>query len=273
MARGSTKLGEARLSGNVVVGELIRNMEQGRFEMSYTVLMPCVFTVYLNPDDFAILKGVSDHIVEDARRALRARMTDLNSGSSIFGSKRKGKEPKEHKIACRDWTIELLPHAEVPAGDVEIHSELNENAEAAYRGTKTTLIDREPSVPDDLPLSPMRNATRATPESVFAEIRYEDDSGAQVFLVTQNEVRVGRGGDQASVELALFTTDEVSREHLVIRRNPATGRFTITDLSTNGTSLGGKRLRKGSEEPLPTKAEINVGDVLTLTFEVVLRTI
>lgn len=267
MARGSTKLGDARLSGNVVVGELIRNMEQGRFEMSYTVLMPCVFTAYLNPEDYAILQGVSDHIVEDARRALRARITELNNGAGFFGGQRKGKESKEYKIACRDWMIELLPHAEVPAGDVEVHSELNETPEAAYRGTKTTLMDREPSVPDEPTAARTRTGTRAAGERIYAEIGYGDDSGAHVFLMTGNEVRAGRGGDQVTVDIAFYTTDEVSREHLVIRRNPATGVFTITDLSTNGTWLGGKRLRKGSEEPLPKKAEINVGDVLTLSFE------
>ena len=34
----------------------------------------------------------------------------------------------------------------MPLGDVEIHSELNETPQPGYHGTKTTLIDREPSV-------------------------------------------------------------------------------------------------------------------------------
>ena len=34
----------------------------------------------------------------------------------------------------------------VPLGDVEIHSELNETPQPGYHGTKTTLLDREPSV-------------------------------------------------------------------------------------------------------------------------------
>ena len=72
--RGGTKLGEPRLNGNVIIGELIRNMELGRFEMSYTVLLPCVFTVYLNPQDHATLRGVFDLVLEDAKKALRARV-------------------------------------------------------------------------------------------------------------------------------------------------------------------------------------------------------
>ena len=68
--------------------------------------------------------------------------------------------------------------------------------------------------------------------------------------------------------LALYTNDEVSREHLALRRDAATGQFFITDKSTNGDSIDGKRLKKGAEEALPERAEIGVGDALTLSFEV-----
>ena len=70
------------------------------------------------------------------------------------------------------------------------------------------------------------------------------------------------------MDLALYTNDEVSREHAVIRRDPATGIFFIADFSTNGTWVDGKRLRKGIDEVLPNRADIGVGEVLTLSFEV-----
>jgi hypothetical protein len=252
--------------GNVIIGELVRNMEVGRFEMAYTVLMPCVFTIYLNPEDFATLSGVFDLVVEDARRALRARVSELNRGASAkFGFRRRAKARKEYKIACRDWDIEFLPDSEVPQGDVEIHSELNEVAEPGFRGTKTTLMDRTPTA------TAKRSTTgltpRRSPEGAFAELRYEDDSGPQVYQLSQNRVNVGRGGGDQPMDLPLYTSDEVSREHLVIRRDPATGLFFITDSSTNGTWLDGKRLRKGVEEVLPHRAEIGVGEVLTMAFE------
>ena len=267
MAWQNPKKAEARLSGNVVIGELLRNMEQGRFEMSYTVLLPCVFTVYLNPEDHAMLRGIFDFIIDDAKRAFRAQVTEWNNGSGRFGGKRQAKAQKEYKIACRDWYIEFLPHPEVPRGDVEIHSELNEVPEPSYRGTKTTLLDREPSVPEETTAAHLRDTVRRSADPVYAEIRYEDDSGQQVYLVRQNEVRIGRGGENQVIDVALYTNDEVSREHLVIRRDPATGIFTITDLSTNGTFIGGKRLRKEVEQRLPDHAEIDVGEVLTLTFD------
>jgi hypothetical protein len=265
-ARLSEAKTQKRLSGQTVIGELLRNMELGQFEMAYTVLLPCAFTIYLNPDDLAELSGVLNLVADDARRALRARVAEWNRQPTVLGVRR-GKPGREYKIACRDWMIEFLPDAEVPLGDVEIHSLLNETAEPGYRGMKTTLMDREPMEAPQRTTS-VRAQPRRPSESVYAEIRYEDDSGSQIFLMTQSRVRIGRGGGDQSMDLALYASDEVSREHLLIRRDPATGVFFITDLSTNGTWLDGKRLRKGVEELLPGSAEIGVGEVLNLSFEV-----
>jgi hypothetical protein len=255
------------LSGQTISSELMRNMEQGRLELAYTVLLPCTFSIYLNPEDHARLSGVFDLIAEDARRALRARVTELNTPHRVLGLRVPGKTAKEYKIATRDWIVEFLADAEVPAGDVEIHSELNEVAQPGYVGARTTLMNREPTVSGHKTTAP-RSEPRPAGDPVLAEIRYEDDSGSQLFLVTQNEVRIGRGGDGQTMDLALYTSDEVSREHLVLRREAATGVFLVVDKSTNGTWLDGKRCRRGVEEIVPNKAEIGVADVLTLSFEV-----
>jgi len=256
------------LSGQTIINELIRNMEQGRFELAYTVLLPCAFSIYLNPEDHAHLAGVFDLIAEDAKRALRARVSQLNTPATVLGMRVPRKPQKEFKIATRDWIVEFLADAEVPAGDIEIHSELNEASQPGYCGTKTTLMNREPSVTSGQRTTSPRTEAKPTGDQVLAEIRYEDDSGSQLFLVTQNEIRIGRGGDGQAMDLALYSNDEVSREHLVLRREAATGVFLVEDKSTNGTWLDGKRLRRGIEEILPNKAEIGVAEVLTLSFEV-----
>jgi hypothetical protein len=260
---------ETRLSGQIIVDQLLRNMQVGQFEMAYSVLLPCIFTVYLHPEDHARLAGIFELIVEDAKRALCARVAKLNAAPAVLGVRRPGRSGKEYKIACRDWVIDFRADTEgaVPTGDVEIHSELNEIAQPGFRGAKTTLLDREPSV-TTRPAPPPRADTRKISDRVFAEIRYEDDSGAQLYLVTQNQVRVGRGGDDEPMDLALYTNDEVSREHFVIRRDAATGQFFINDKSTNGTSVDGKRLKKGVEQPLAEKAEIGVAEVMMLLFQV-----
>lgn len=261
MAQRETEPAPARISGQNILEQLIRNTELGHFEMGYSILLPCIFNIYLHPDDYSRLASVQDLIKEDARRALTAKLAELNGRRSLLG-KRKGR--KEYKIACRDWCFEFYADTEgaVPPGDVEIHSELNEAPQPGYRGTKTTLLDREPSVGGS------RHLTRRSPEKVFAEIRYEDDSGPQTYYVTQNEISVGRGGDDLTVDLPLYTNEEVSREHLRLRRDPAKGQFLIVDNSRNGTWVDGRRLTRGLEEPVPERAEIGVAEALILKFEV-----
>lgn len=265
MAQSGTKHSRSGISGQTIIGELVRNMDLGRLEMAYSVLLPCIFSVYLHPDDYQRLAGVEDLIKEDARRALDARVAEWNGKGTLFHRKA---PQRPYRIAQSDWWIELFsdPEGSVPLGDVEIHSELNDIPQPGYRGVKTTLIDREPSV-TAARVARDRAATRHLPEKVFAEIRYRDDSGPQTFAVTQNEISIGRGGEDLWVDLPLYASDEVSREHLRLRRDPASGSFAIVDSSRNGTWVNGRRLARGVEEALPDRAEIGVAEVLKLSFE------
>jgi hypothetical protein len=265
MAQSGTKRQQTRISGQIIIDELIRNMEVGRLEMAYGILLPCLFSVYLHPDDYGRVAGVQDIIKEDARRALTARMAEWNGKKSLL---RRGATRKQFRIALNDWWIELFADTEgaVPPGDVEIHSELNDVVQPGYRGAKTTLIDREPSV-TQARVARDRESTRRQPDKVFAEMRYQDDSGPQTYFLTQNEIAVGRGGEDLWVDLPLYTSDEISREHFRLRRDAATGEFTILDKSRNGTWVNGRRLARDVEEKLPERAEIGVAEVLKLAFE------
>lgn len=271
-----SRTGEAqgRITGKIIIEQLLRNMELGQFEMGYSILVPCIFSLYLNPEDYNRLASVFDLIRDDARRALAGRLDQLNAKPMSLGRLRGAKDRKPYKAACKEWVFEFFPDTEgsVPVGDVEIHSELNETPQPGYHGTKTTLIGREPSVGGITGTTGAeRNAahasTRQSSEHVYAEIRYRDDSGPQLYLMVQDEIAIGRGGDDVMVNLALYTNDEVSREHFRLRRDPSQGRFSILDKSMNGTWLNGKRLKRGVEEPLPTRAEISVAEVITLEFE------
>src|SRR5262245_28311937 len=96
-----------RISGQIIIDELIRNMELGQLEMGYSVLLPCIFSIYLNPDDYKRLAGVHDLLHEDARRALNARVAEWNNGrSSLF--RRPAKARKVYRIAANDWWIGLF---------------------------------------------------------------------------------------------------------------------------------------------------------------------
>ena len=264
MAHSGTKP-SPRISGQIIINELIRNMELGRLELGYSILVPCLFSVYLHPDDYARVLSVQDLIKEDAKRALDARLAEWNARSGLL---RRNAPRKTCRIATNTWWIGLFADSEstVPPGDVEIHSELNDLDQPGFRGTRTTLMDRAPSV-TSARVARDRENTRLRAAPVFAEIRYRDESGPQTFLVTQNEISVGRGGDDLWVDLALYTTDEISREHLRLKRDPASGEFRLTDLSRNGTWLNGRRIAGNAEIPVPAHAEISLAEILTLSFE------
>ena len=254
----------ARISGQIIIDELIRNMELGRLEMGYSILLPCIFSIYLHPDDHARLRAVESLIQDDAKKVLNAKVAEWNRKSPFA----RRANSKSCRIARDDWWIALFADSEgaVPPGDVEIHSELNDVAQPGYRGAKTTLIDRQPSV-TALRVARDRESTRARSEKVFAEIRYEDESGAHTYFVTQDTISIGRGGEDLWVDLPLYTHEEVSREHLELRRDPSSGGFTVVDKSRNGTWLNGRRLKRGSEEAVPEKAEIGLAEVLKLSFQ------
>jgi len=266
MAQSGTVQPLPRISGQIIITELIRNMELGRLELGYSILVPCIFSVYLHPDDYARVASVQDLIKEDAQRALTACLAEWNANGGLL---RRNAPRKTSRIATSGWWIGLFADSEsaVPPGDVEIHSELNDIAQPGYRGTKTTLIERTPSV-TSARVARDRENTRLRNNAVFAEIRYQDDSGPQTFLVTQNEVSIGRGGEDLWVDLALYTTDEVSREHLRLRRDPGNGEFKITDLSRNGTWLNGRRIAGNVEVTMPERAEISLAEMFSLSFEV-----
>lgn len=265
MAQGGTVQPLPRISGQTIINELVRNMELGRLELGYSILVPCVFSIYLHPDDYTRIVSVQEILKDDAKRALTARLAEWNAKSGLL---RRNTPRKTYRTAMNGWWIGLFADSEstVPPGDVEIHSELNEVPQPGYRGTKTTLMERPPSVTSARVVRDREN-TRLRSAPVFAEIRYNDDSGPQTFLITQNEVSIGRGGEDLWVDLALYGTDEISREHVRLRRDPGTGAFKITDLSRNGTWLNGRRIAGNVEVPLPDRVEISLAERLNLSFE------
>jgi len=255
------------LGGKTIIEQVLRNAEAGQFELGYTILVPCIFNLYLHPNDYQRLGGILSHIRDDARRALQDRIAQWNNPTArgiVFRSRKL--ETKEYKIAGTDFSFEFFadPDGSVPLGDVEIHSELADTPRPGFHGVRTTLIGREPSVqPVERTEEPVTPAT----ERVYAEIRYEDDSGPQLYLVTQDEISIGRGGDGRIVDLALYSDDEISREHLRLRRDPARNRFMIMDRSMNGTAVDGRKLVRDTEETLPRKAVIALAEHLTMQFE------
>jgi pSer/pThr/pTyr-binding forkhead associated (FHA) protein len=93
-----------------------------------------------------------------------------------------------------------------------------------------------------------------------------------------DSVTIGRGSATTPVDVKIVSSVDVSREHARIRRDPATGTFFLTDLSTLGTTLNNRHIPRGLEEvdgvrretgaetPLPDQARIGLAETVFLEF-------
>src|SRR5438552_17590161 len=96
MAQSGTVQPLPRISGQIIINELIRNMELGRLELGYSILVPCIFSVYLHPDDYTRVVSVQELIQEDAKRALNARLAEWNAKGGLL---RRNAQRKTYRIA------------------------------------------------------------------------------------------------------------------------------------------------------------------------------
>ena len=98
--------------------------------------------------------------------------------------------------------------------------------------------------------------------------------------MTKDQIVIGRGGKTFWVDLKMNSPPDISREHCRLRRDPATGRFFLKDVSQFGTTIDGQRIPasvetkdgqdrdKNIEAPIPPRAVIGLADSVFLKFEV-----
>ena len=105
MAQSGTVQPLPRISGQIIINELIRNMELGRLELGYSILVPCIFSVYLHPDDYARVSSVQDMIKEDAKRALTARLAEWNAKGGAAAPKRAAQDVSDREQRLVDRAV------------------------------------------------------------------------------------------------------------------------------------------------------------------------
>jgi pSer/pThr/pTyr-binding forkhead associated (FHA) protein len=127
--------------------------------------------------------------------------------------------------------------------------------------------------------APQVGAAPAPTGTAFGTLAYEDQRGRRRVPIMSPLTVVGRGGVGYWVDVKLDTSPDVSREHLRLRRDDATGQFFLKDLSSLGTTVDGqpvpssievvdgRRRDKGIEVPLPPRARIGLANVIVLDFE------
>ncbi len=107
---------------------------------------------------------------------------------------------------------------------------------------------------------------------------YEDRSGRHTHAIREPQTVIGRGGAGYWVDLKVEAAQDVSREHVRLRRDEGSGQFLLKDLSTYGTTVDGVAVPSsidttaGSkrdvnlEVPLPAQARIGLADMVFLEF-------
>ena len=72
-----------RLQGDDLIGEVLRNMEEGLFRIRGKALVPSIYRLYLSPDDYEPFRHVVPFVAGEIRTALDERLAQWN------GSKRR----------------------------------------------------------------------------------------------------------------------------------------------------------------------------------------
>ncbi len=284
-----------------IILEIVRNMREGLEPLLDSTLAPSIYHVYLHSQDMDRLRGIVPRIEAEARRALDSELEKLNKASFAERLKAASKIGRrgEPKVEAPEggWQIRLLENTDddVDPGDIVIYSELAMPAKPEFgAGSMTKRIatrkmagkesaaapsyDQQPA-PAAGPVETPTAAHPAAPvDGAFAVIEYEDKGGRKVFQMTKEQIVVGRGGRDYWTDLQLDTLPDVSREHFRLRRDAATGKFFLKDLSRLGTTINGEKAPSSLEivegekrdlnveAPVPDSARIGLADVVFLDF-------
>jgi len=271
---------------NAMRQELTLNL----YPLPFTTLPPAIFYVYLHPDDFDRIEGIVPRLVAELQQALSDEVGKINQGRAKSGG-----------VLSRLIAREEAPPIEVPPGGWEVHVTADRNGTLEpgqlgidsmlplpppleFGGPPTTRIVK--SVVSDAGRS---STTIEVPQSVApaeapapdlrerAMLTYDDEQGHHAFSMCKDTLSVGRGGSSVWVDVQVFASPRVSREHFRLRRD-RTGLFFIQDASSWGTAVDGEPipaavkgadgvLRPGAERAVVSPSRIDLAGALTIHFE------
>jgi len=256
-----------------IIEAVVANMRRNLERLKYSTLAPSRYTVYLHPAEFQRLETIVPVLSEQTIRALDEEVQRMNARpqKQRWIRKRAGAPEPEVRNAAADWHIAFLadPDEELKEGDVLVDSELLMPARpdlgvGAQTRRIATVQSRQHARTIEHTIC--RSMSSPAPDTPLGRIEYHDDSGYQVYDVTQDCVTIGRGGIAHPVDLRIVSSTDVSREHARIRRDLPSDRFFLTDLSTIGTTVNGGQVSKDIDAPLPDVATIGLAGAVFLDF-------
>lgn len=271
------------VSGGRITEAIVAEMADGAEPLSKAVLVPSIFRVYLHPRDWDRLYPILHELRADVESELDSALDRLNQPLGSLQVKYGLRKAKVHRRVKEYWQIDFYPNRDddTPAGEFLIISDFPDPPrKAELEGGETVRATRFGTNGGSGQPESRRVDTARSAETVFAQIWFADEYGRRSYLMTRNEVHLGRGGAGRWVDLELRTEiPDVSREHAIIRRNPASGAFEIKDLSRFGTTVNGvavpqsKLQENGAEvdkdlwSPLPAPARIVLAGKFELEFQ------
>jgi hypothetical protein len=265
-----------------IIDAVVANMRQNLERLRYSTLAPSRYTVYLHPTEFERLETIIPVLQEQTIRALDEELRRLNAAGASARWMRRVERAPEIRNAAADWHIAFLadPDEELKEGDLLVDSELLMPARPDLGlGEQTRQIATLQSGQRATTIVHTINcaASPSTPRRL-GHIEYDDESGHHLYDVTKDCFSIGRGGVAYPVDVRIASSADVSREHARIRRDSASDRFFLIDLSTLGTTLNGRHVPKGfdevdgtkrengSETPMPDVAKIGLAGTVFLEF-------
>ena len=267
-----------------IVNLILEEMEAGLCPSYYSDLVPSAYDVYLYIDDLERLRPLQQRIRDEAIRALGEKLSRLNKSGRLKIPLVPEKKSRKRYEALGEWSVEFHENTDDDAREIPlvIHSTFPFTSASDDRvGTLTERVTKRRTDGQTSTTATLRSGNIDTKRGagiVYATLDYEDETGAHTYQITKDQIKIGRGAADRWVDLKLNTKKDVSREHLQIRRDAASGKFFVKDMSTLGTTVNGKRVPasieqvngedvdKNIEAPLPAKARIGLAGVLFLEF-------
>jgi hypothetical protein len=274
----------ARRPARDIIEAVVANMRRNLERLKYSTLAPSRYTIYLHPAEFERLETIVPVLCEQTIRALDEELRRINARPPAPRWMRRmtGEPEPEVRNAATDWHVAFMadPDGELKEGDVLVDSELLMPARpdlGVGEQTRRVAIVQSAHHATTIEHTICRSSP-SSPSRLLGRLEYDDDSGHHFYDVTTDCFTIGRGGIAHPVDIRIVSSTEVSREHARVRRDTASDRFFLIDLSTLGTTLNGRHVPKGfddidgtkqengSETALPDVATIGLAGTIFLDF-------
>lgn len=291
-------------SGREIWKAVREELSLNLYALPFSTVAPTIYHVYLHPEDFGAIEGISGTLVEQIGQALTEEVARLNRDmggrvKTVMARLLERERLAPVEVPAGGWEVHVRrdPDGELARGQIGIVSTLAMPAPVEYAGTPTTRIVRS-VIGASGRAATVTHVARPSPEPALAvtaagggdgrdtesrssrdraRLTYSDDHGAHTFVMRKDTLSIGRGGSAVWVDVQVATTARVSREHVRIRLD-GHGRFFVQDVSLWGTTVDGVAIppavkgaegvaEPGPEHPLPVRARIGLADAIVVDFD------